>query len=163
MKRLVFLCLMPIYVLASLSVVAHSGSSRDMHVWRAEYEHALSVQGGELDDAACLTMAGDMAGALEALGESDDKFRRGLLAYKTGNYRESIDLFELGQSNSHLEFHRLYFKASAYFKLKHYTEAAEISVLLLDNPVCKTGNPLRSRALELLLEAALHHGVGTDT
>jgi soluble lytic murein transglycosylase len=144
-------------------MAADFGSPRDMHVWRAEYEHALSVPGGELDDAACLTMSGDMAGALKALGQSDDKYRRGLLAYKAGFYRESVDLLETVQSNPHLEFHRLYFRTSAYFRLEHYTEAAESAILLLDNPVCNTDHPLRSRALELLLETALCHVVETDT
>ncbi len=163
MKRLVPLCLVLIYILAPFSRAADSGSSRNMHVWRAEYEHALSEPGGGLDDAACLTMSGDMTGAIEALGQTDDTFRRGLLSYKAGFYRESADLLEFEQTNSYLEFYRLYFRASAYFKLELFTEAAESAVLLLADPIYNTGYPLRSRALELLLETTLYHGTGTDT
>ncbi len=163
MIRLVLVCLLLIYALAPLSSASDPGSSRDMHVWRAEYEHALSAPGGELDDAACLTMAGDVMGAIEALGESDDTFRRGLLTHKAGHYRESVDLLRSERSNPHLELHRLYYRASAYLELGLYAEALESALLLLDNPVCKSDGIIRSRALEMLLEAAMHHTVGTDT
>jgi soluble lytic murein transglycosylase len=134
-----------------------------MHVWRGEYEHALSASGGKLDDAACLTMAGDVREALSALGESDDTLRRGLLAYKADLDSEAIDLLEYSQANPYLEFYRLYYRASALFRSGRYGEAVDSALLLIDNPICRPGHSLRSKANELLLQSIMLYDGALDS
>jgi soluble lytic murein transglycosylase len=155
MIRSVLLCLALIYLQAPPAGAADSSPTRDMHVWRAEYEHALSATGGGLDDAACLMMSGDPARALDALGESPDQLRRGLLAFKAGSYRQAVDLLLEEQENPYLESLRLFCRSSSFLKMGLYEEAAAGAAAILRDPACQNESSMRSKSEELLLEAVL--------
>ena len=160
MKQLLVHCLLLIYVLPA-SLEAFDGlSSREMHVWRGEFEHALFAEGDELDRAACITLAGDPDRALEMLDGSVDSFRLGILSCRVGRFGEAIGLLDQSQMNPYLESYRLMCRAIALEKEGMHAEAARELILLLR---IDASSALGTRPLELLVETSYRAGTESDS
>ncbi len=160
MLQLVVHCLIFTY-LASAPADAFDGvSPRDMHVWRGEYEHALSADGGTLDDAAYLTLAGDREGALELLDSDPDSLRVGILSYQACRFEESITLLDRPEENIYLESYRLIYLGRALAMEGRHAEAASVLKKLLRIKV----SPAIGTGLEAqLIESSYRAGIGADS
>lgn len=160
MKQLLVHCLFFIY-LSPAPLEAFDGvSSRDMHVWRGEFEHALFAEGGELDRAAYLTLAGNPDRALELLDASVDSFRLGVLYYEAGRFGAAIDLLGGPQPNPYLESYRLLYRAIAFEAEGCHAEAArELSLLLRID----ASSALGPRPGKLFIEASYRAGTEPDS
>jgi soluble lytic murein transglycosylase len=160
MKQLLVHCLFFTY-LASTPLNAFDGvSPRDMHVWRGEFEHALSAEGGELDQAAYLTLAGDREGALEVLDASTDSLRTGILSCRAGRFGDAIALLGKPQENAYLESYRLIYLASAFEAEGRHAEAASALRTLLYMDVYPA---LGTRQEVLLVESSYRAGIEADS
>jgi soluble lytic murein transglycosylase-like protein len=151
MKQLLVHCLFMIYMSSAPLGATEGVSSRDMHVWRGEFEHALSAEGGELDRAAYLMLAGDPERSLELLDGSTDSLRLGILSYRTGMLDEAILLLREPQTNIYLEAYRMFYRASALAEKGRDAEAGrELGVLIRED----VSSVLGTRPRELFVEVS---------
>jgi len=160
MKRLLVHCLLMTYIAAAPLRAADGVSSRDMHVWRGEFEHALSAEGGELDGAAYLTLAGNIDGALESLAGSADSLRLGILSFKSGRFGEAALLLRSPQANVYLDIYRIFFRASALAEAGRNAEASrELGGLIRED----ASSILGRRPRELFVETSYRAGADPDS
>jgi tetratricopeptide (TPR) repeat protein len=160
MLRLLVHCLLLTYLAASTPKAFDGVSPRDMHVWRGEFEHALSAEGGELDQAAYLTLAGDRECALELLETSADSLRIGILSCHTGRFGEAIVLLGRPRENVYLESYRLIYLASALEAEGRHAEAAHELRTLLRMDVSPA---LGTSVQELFVESSYRAGIEADS
>ena len=160
MTAIIAYCLIFTYLTAVPAEAFEGVSPRDMHVWRGEYEHALLAEGGRLDEAAYLTLAGDPDGALELFEKKADALRAGILSCLAGRFAESIALLRGEQENVYLESYRLVYLSSALSSEGRHAEAARELKRLLQmevSPALGTGSE------ELLAEASYRAGIEADS
>jgi len=160
MKRLLVPCLLFIYLAAAPLAAFEGAYSRNMHVWRGEYEHALFSDGNELDRPACFTLAGDPEHALEMLAGSVDSFRLGILSYRAGRYGEAIDLLGRPQGNPYLESYRLMYRAIVLEAEGMHAEAARELAFLLRADI---SSALGTRPGKLFVETSYRAGMEPDS
>jgi soluble lytic murein transglycosylase len=163
MKLFISSCLFLTY-LSAQAFPAYAGAfSRDVHVWRGEYEHALSSNGGELDDPAYLTLAGEVDSALEILGASRDSLRCGLLSFRAGRFSDAVGWLECELDNSYLESFRLMHRALALQAESRHSEAL-VAFGRLVRLEQDTGTlTMTTRASDLIIEASYRSGGGADS
>ncbi len=160
MRQLLVYCLFMIYIAGSPVRAGDGISSRDMHVWRGEFEHALSAEGGELDRAAYLALAGDFAGSLEALAGRGDSLRLGILSLKSGRCEEASSLLVEPQANIYLEVYRIFYRASALAEEGRYAEASgELGALIREDAASVLG----PRPRELFVETSYRADARPDS
>jgi len=159
MIRRVVPCLLLLCLASPGELHGDGASSPTVHIWRGEYEHALSEipDGSGLDRVAFLTMAGDIEGASSLLGSIDDPFRSGLIAYKGGRFFEASNLLQCEMKNPYLEVYRRYWRAVSLVHCSRY-EAAEGELQgvfsLVDIDSTLTCHPVLADAQNLFVEAA---------
>ena len=160
MKQLIAHCVLVIYLSAAPLYASGRPSSRDMHVWRGEFEHALSAEGGELDRAAYLTLAGEAETALDALEGSADSLRLGILSFRAGRPEEALLLLGEPRANVHLETYRIFYRASSLDGLGRHEEAARMLAALI-----RTGSSavLGDRPRDLFVETSYRAGAEPDS
>lgn len=160
MRHLLVYCMLMTYLTPASLRVSDAVSSRDMHVWRGEFEHALSAEGGTLDRAAYLALAGDLEGSLELLDGDADSLRHGILAYRTGRFDEAMHLLIEPRANPYLEAYRVFYRASALAASGNHAEAArEFAVLIGTDVSTVPGQQTR----ELFVEASYRAGAEPDS
>ncbi len=134
-------------------------SNPTVHIWRGEYEHALSEipDGSGLDRVAFLTMAGDIEEASRLLESIDDPFRRGLIAYKGSRFYEASNLLQCEMKNPYLEVYRRYWRAVSLVHCSRDEAATgELQQMfsLVDLDPTLSCHPVLADAQNLLVEAA---------
>lgn len=160
MRRLIVHCVLLIYLLP-VSLEAFDGvSARDMHVWRGEFEHALFAEGGELDRAAYLTLAGDPEGALGMLEGSLDSLRLGILSCRAERFSTAIELLGESLRNPYLEAYRLMYRAIALEAAGMHADAVRDLTLLLR---ADASSALGMRPRELFVQASYRAGTDPDS
>jgi tetratricopeptide (TPR) repeat protein len=163
MKRALSSCLFLIYLAAPVRVMCDDAPSRDVHVWRGEYEHALFAPGGELDQAAYCMLAGEAHRALEVLCDDAERYRRGLLSYRAQRYSDAIGQLDEQQGNRYLESFRLMYRALALQSESRHTEAVIEFRKLVRLEAGSSALPLTARARDLLIEASFHSETPADS
>jgi soluble lytic murein transglycosylase len=160
MKQLLVHCLLFTYLAAAPLAAFEGAYSRNMHVWRGEYEHALFAEGAELDRPACFTLAGESERALEMLAGSVDSLRLGILSYRAGRYGEANDLLGGPQRNPYMESYRLMYRAVVLEAEGMHGEAARELAFLLRADI---SSALGTRPRKLFVETSYRAGMEPDS
>ena len=160
MRQLLLHCMILIYLSQPSSGAPGGGGSRDMHLWRGEFEHALSGEGGELDRAAYLTLTGEYGKAMEMLAGDPDSLRLGILASKAERFDEASLLLGRTESNPHLEIYRLMHRAAAFEAQGMHSAAVRDLEMLLGKDA---STYLGMRPRELFVTASYRGGADPDS
>lgn len=123
MHRFIIILIAILYMTAG---DATEPSSPEEHVWRGEFNRALSTASdmSHPDRAAYLTMAGRLTEASRMLADGRDPFRAGFLAFKAERYEEALDAMDSVIDDIYLEVYRRFVRGAALIHVDSCRAAA---------------------------------------
>jgi soluble lytic murein transglycosylase len=153
-----------IVVISILSLAAAREGGPDEHVWRGEFDRALTVVSGMPDAkrAAYYMMVGRVEEASSVMTADSDRFSAGIVAFKAERYEKAIRVLDTEMTNRYLEVYRRFARGSSRNNLRFYrAAAAEFDSLfaLVEAHEELNDHPVIERAVNIYAGLVAHLGI----
>lgn len=154
-----------VVVVSILSLAAAREGGPDEHIWRGEFDRALTAASEmpDADRAAYLMMVGRVEEASSVVTEDSDRFSAGMAAFKAERYERAISLLNTEMTNRYLEVYRRFVRGASRKNLRYYrAAAAEFDSLFELVTACEEldDHPVIGRAVNTYVEVITHVGIG---